>query len=122
RSGVANWATALESRRIPRRSESSCLSRRTIAVRTETRRDPPSFLSVPPFSLRHLIRWQQPEPEEVVRPEREQVWQLADRRKRRVAVQLERHPPAKLSQVQLHELGEAREVVHAENDFVAIPT
>src|SRR5687768_1678070 len=75
----------------------------------------------PCSSLRDLIRRHEAEPQKVVRTEGEQVWQLADGRKRGLTPQLERYPAVELVEIELHKLRKARQVVHAENHFVAIP-
>src|SRR6476620_870983 len=62
------------------------------------------------------------EPEEVARVEREQVRQLADLREGVAAPQLDRAPADELAQVELHVLRMMRHVVHAEDDFVLVPT
>src|SRR6185503_14610595 len=69
--------------------------------------------------LRHLRR-EYAEPEKVVRSEREEIRQLADRRKAVLAPQLERNHPVELVQIELDVLREAREVVDAQYRFVAI--
>src|SRR5512133_2990670 len=73
-----------------------------------------------PLKLLGLIAGHQSEPEEVVRTECEQVRQLTDARERILAPKLERHETVEVSQVELDELGEPREVVDAENGLVAV--
>src|SRR5205823_14954412 len=59
------------------------------------------------------------EPVEGVRGQREQIRQLADRRERRTAEELDRHAAAVLLQAELHRLRRAREIGDAENRLVA---
>ena len=58
------------------------------------------------------------EPVEAVLGQREHVRQLADRREGGAAEQLDRHAPLEGREVQLGGLSRAREVGHAEDDFV----
>ena len=72
------------------------------------------------LKLLGLFGAKQPEPEEVVRAERQQIRQVADARETVLAPQLERNMPVELAQIELHELREARQVVDAEDRLVAI--
>jgi hypothetical protein len=65
--------------------------------------------------LRHLDVRGEPEPEEAVRRQREEVRQLADRREGGAPGHLDRHPAAKAPQVELHRLRGARQVRHAQD-------
>src|SRR5262249_61291012 len=62
----------------------------------------------PPSPSARLL---QPEPVKTVRPEREEVGQLADLWEARLADDLDRRPAHVLAQIQLERLHEAREVV-----------
>ena len=75
---------------------------------------------------RHVDHWfaadgcvDQLEPVEAVAAEGEEVRQLADRRERHPAEQLDRHLAGQAGQLELDGLGEAAEVVHAEHDSVS---
>src|SRR5579875_1879026 len=67
-----------------------------------------------------FLRRQNAEPKEVVWTKGEQVRQLADRREAVFAPQLQRHHPVKFAQVELNELGKAREIVDAEDRLVLV--
>ena len=67
---------------------------------------------------RRLGLGRQQEPIEPVTRQGEEIGQLADGGKGRLAGQFHRHPPAKGAQVQFHPLGRARQVAHAQHGFV----
>src|SRR5207342_333236 len=69
-----------------------------------------------------LFGSEEAEPQYVVRPESQQIWEITNARKAELAPQLEREHALEFAQVKLDELREARKVVYAENRLVAIAT
>ena len=67
-----------------------------------------------------VIRLRKEEPIETVGRQRQQVGQLADRRKLRVSIKLDRHASLELRQVELDSLRRARQIGDAEDGGVFV--
>src|SRR5918994_5545997 len=62
----------------------------------------------------------QPEPVEAMRTECQEVGQLADRRERRLADQLDWLPSVVCAEIELRRLHEPRKIHHAQQHFISI--